>query len=363
MNVFISSVIGSLEEARDAAARAIRTLGYEPRRSEDFGARPDTPQQACLAGVREADVIVLILGARYGDAQESGLSATHEEYREAKERKPIMVFVQDGVEPEAAQASFIAEVQAWNSGQFTVSFQTTEDLQQAVTRALHEFTVARSSVALDVDALLREAERLVPGESDVREASICIVVTGGPVQQILRPAELEDESLSDRFMQEAMFGPLCVFEKGAATKRDVKGDQLVLSQDGASVRVTELGSVVIVMSAAERSPDHSFALIEEHVRARIARAVLAAAGILDSIDPVQRISDVVLVLGLLGAGYMGWMMSSEVAASRGSWMTSSAGARVLVHLAPPNRRRAALKQDTDRLVDDLIVLLRRSFRS
>ena len=45
MKVFISSVIGGLEEARDAAAAGIETLGSQPKRAEDFGASPDTPQR------------------------------------------------------------------------------------------------------------------------------------------------------------------------------------------------------------------------------------------------------------------------------------------------------------------------------
>ena len=93
MQVFISSVISGMEPYRNAAARAVRTLGHEPRMAEDYGASPDTPQRACLAGVRDADVVVLLLGARYGHPQESGLSATHEEYREAKERRPVLAFV------------------------------------------------------------------------------------------------------------------------------------------------------------------------------------------------------------------------------------------------------------------------------
>ena len=64
MNVFISSPIPGLQPFREAAARAAAALRHEVKRSEDFGAAADTPQQACLAGVRWADVVVLLLGAR-----------------------------------------------------------------------------------------------------------------------------------------------------------------------------------------------------------------------------------------------------------------------------------------------------------
>src|SRR3954466_7233563 len=84
MKVFISSLIRGLEAFREAAASGITTLGHRPVRAEDFGAAPDTPQQACLAGVRDADALVLIVTATYGHVQASRLSATHEEYREAR---------------------------------------------------------------------------------------------------------------------------------------------------------------------------------------------------------------------------------------------------------------------------------------
>lgn len=89
----ISSVIAGMEEYRAAAREAAESLGYIVIAAEDFGASPSSPQQVCLAGVRDADVVVLLLGARYGTPQRSGLSPTHEEYREARGRKPVLVFV------------------------------------------------------------------------------------------------------------------------------------------------------------------------------------------------------------------------------------------------------------------------------
>ena len=56
--VFVSSVIVGMERFRGAAAAAVRSLGHEVILAENLTASPDTPQQACLAGVREADVVV-----------------------------------------------------------------------------------------------------------------------------------------------------------------------------------------------------------------------------------------------------------------------------------------------------------------
>src|SRR3954451_20762250 len=112
MKVFISSLIAGYAPIRGACRGAVAALRHEPVMAEDFGSRPDTPQVACLQGLRSADLVVLVLGVDYGKPQPgSGLSATHEEYREARGRKPVLAFVQEGIAPDAAQEAFIREVQ------------------------------------------------------------------------------------------------------------------------------------------------------------------------------------------------------------------------------------------------------------
>ena len=69
VKVFISSVIAGMEDHRAAAREAAESLGYTVIAAEDFRASPSSPQQVCLEGVRDADVVVLLLGARYGTPQ------------------------------------------------------------------------------------------------------------------------------------------------------------------------------------------------------------------------------------------------------------------------------------------------------
>jgi len=109
MKIFVSSLIAGMEPHRASVKRAIETLGHEPVMAESFGARASSPQIACLQGVRDADLVVSLFGERYGAVQPSGLSATHEEYREARGNKPILPFVQSGVSREPAQQAFIDE--------------------------------------------------------------------------------------------------------------------------------------------------------------------------------------------------------------------------------------------------------------
>ena len=60
MKVFISSLISGMEAERAAAKKAIALFRHQPVMAEDFGARPNSPQVACLSGLRDADAVVLI---------------------------------------------------------------------------------------------------------------------------------------------------------------------------------------------------------------------------------------------------------------------------------------------------------------
>ena len=78
---------------RNDGSRAAEALG-----PHDFKTRQ---------GHKDARPAVLILGSPYGSRQASGLSATHEEYHEARETsRPVLVFIEEGAQPsETAPAS------------------------------------------------------------------------------------------------------------------------------------------------------------------------------------------------------------------------------------------------------------------
>ncbi len=207
VKVFISSLISGYEPYRAAVAEAVETLGYQVVRAEDFPASPGTPQQACLAAVRDSDLVVLLIGERYGYPQPSGLSATHEEYREAKERKPILVFVESGVTREPAQQAFLDEVQAWATGHFRASFSSPTELKSLVLRALHDHELAAAAGPVDEADMLARATAVLPdGRRSAGAPHLAFAVAGGPHQQVLRPVELEQADLSRDIQREALFG-------------------------------------------------------------------------------------------------------------------------------------------------------------
>ena len=365
MKVFISSVIHGFEPYREAAAQGARALRHQVLRAEDFGATADSPQRVCLAAVREADVVIVLLGERYGDPQSgSGLSPTHEEFREARERCDVLAFVHNGVSPEPEQQRFLREVRDWSSGQYTASFSTPDELRNAVTSALHDLELSRKAGDVDEGELITRARELVPSERSFRSASICTVVIGGPRQQVIRPAEIGRKEFANALTQEALFGSNPVFDTNSGSTPRVEGNKLHIKQEDASVLVDQLGSVRIIQPAYDSDDDsHRYlpVLVEEDVAERLQRSLRFSAWVLDRIDPGARLTHVVLLAALVGAAHMGWRTRAEHRRNpnSGVQMSMRSGEELIVFLAPPLQPRPALRVNTAKLAEDLSVLLRR----
>ena len=224
-----------MESLRAAAKAAIEELGHTPVMAEDFVASPKSSQVACLSGVRDAGVTVLILGAEYGVRQPSGYSATEEEFREAREARPVIAFMQNGVTQTADQAAFVKEVQGWSGGYFRGAFGGPDDLRRKVVRAVHEWELSNASGPVDQAQLAAAVLKLMPsdrhGRSDGRGPNVVIGVASGPSHAILRPSEIEDRSFKEKLLREAMFGSHRIFDTSTGSKAQLNGAALQISQD------------------------------------------------------------------------------------------------------------------------------------
>jgi hypothetical protein len=371
MRIFISSVINGFELQRAAARRAVITLRHEPVMAEEFGAQPSSPQICCLQGLRGSDMVVLILGESYGFVPPgSTLSATHQEYREARETKPVLAFVQQGISPGPEQDAFIAEVQAWEGGLFRGGFVGVDDLQDGITRALHDVTLANATTPVDEQEMTARATAMFEPENrnQVSAAMLDLVVVGGPRQRILRPAELEAPSLAERLEQSALYGDTRLFERMLGTASGLDGSDLVLRQErGATIRVTEQGSVSMRVPLDEPraggrnfDPMSGMVIVEEAVQQRLGTTLEFAAGVLDLVDRTQRLTDLVIAARLAGVEHRGWRTRAQHASSSNSVQLGHGGfrERSTITLAI---RRAALGLDRNAMIEDLLVPLRRQF--
>ena len=138
MKVFLSSVRRGLEEERDCLPGLIRAVGHHVLRFEDFGAQAVPSREACLRGVDECDLYLLLLGPHYGHVfPETGQSATHDEFVAARTSgKPRLVFRKTGVAFEPEQEELARHIGDYGTGAFYGTFTSAVDLQPLVVQAL-----------------------------------------------------------------------------------------------------------------------------------------------------------------------------------------------------------------------------------
>jgi hypothetical protein len=364
MKVFISSVIKGFELFRDAAAESVTTLDHELLRSEDFGATDVSSQVTCLSAVRAADVTLVFIGARYGDIQESGLSATHEEFREACEHGRALVFEQQGVEREPKQDEFLREAQKWASGVGTTPFESPEDLERAVTQALVRLERRDAAGGIDTAGMHARAVAEAKAGGSATGPLLHLAVAGGPEQTMLRPSEVNSDLLA-YLKAEALTGANAVLDTRRATEDEIRGaDSLHLVQDnGASVVLDALGTVRVSTPGLMQYNDplhrHSLGIAEDHVAKALMQDISLVSAALDHIDPSQRLSHLCVVAALSGASYLGWSESGRSDVVSVSIMSRSDP--LVVPEQPYDIPRPALRAEADRIVRDLVALLRAEF--
>ena len=366
VKVFISSVIAGMEDHRAAAREAAESLGYTVIAAEDFRASPSSPQQVCLGGVRDADVVVLLLGARYGTPQRSGLSPTHEEYREARGSKPVLVFVQTDATPEPGEGTFIDEVSSWEGGQYREPFDTPESLRKAVTGALHRWEVNQQAGPVNEEELRARAAALLPRRTTYSPGSplLHVIVAGAPAQRVVRPGALDDSALQREMEREAVYGDRPVFDRSQGVQATVSGATLTIGQRNAEIALDEQGSVRVSRPARDAGGQIGVSiasLIEEDVCERIADAIHYAGWLLERIDPTHRLSRVAVMCRLDAVGYLPWRTRAEVAASPNRANMNLSG-RESANSPPVVLPRASLLMDGARQAEDITVYLRREAR-
>ena len=95
--IFVCSTFSDLSQEREGVLDAIRRLKLQHDSMEFFGARAEQPIETCLQEVRASDVLVIIVGHRYGSiVPELGISYSEAEYSEGfRLKKPCLVYMRD----------------------------------------------------------------------------------------------------------------------------------------------------------------------------------------------------------------------------------------------------------------------------
>ena len=95
--IFVCSTFSDLSQEREGVLDAIRRLKLQHDSMEFFGARANQPIETCLQEVRASDILVVIVGHRYGTlVPELGVSFSEAEYAEGyRLKKPCLVYMRD----------------------------------------------------------------------------------------------------------------------------------------------------------------------------------------------------------------------------------------------------------------------------
>jgi hypothetical protein len=97
LTVFLCSTFEDLSDERQQVMDATRKLQLQHDSMEFFGARSGLPIDTCLEEVRRSDVLVIIVGHRYGTlVPDLDVSYSQAEYEEGyRLRKPCLVYLRD----------------------------------------------------------------------------------------------------------------------------------------------------------------------------------------------------------------------------------------------------------------------------
>jgi hypothetical protein len=97
ITVFVCATYMDLSEERGAILDAIQRLQLQHDSMEFFGARPERPLDTCLAEVRKSDIVVVIVGQKYGSiVPNQTISYSEAEYQEAQRLGlPCLIYVRD----------------------------------------------------------------------------------------------------------------------------------------------------------------------------------------------------------------------------------------------------------------------------
>ncbi len=182
--VFLCSTFDDLEQEREAVLDAIRRVQSRHNAMEFFGARPRRPIDVCLEEVSKSDLLVVIVGEKYGSLPPGmRLSYSQAEYEEGVWlNKPCLVYVRDDdvpilrkfVEREPDKLRLLeAWKQALNANHTVAKFESWPKLAVQVAADIGNVLLVRATAATKgvSEAPLREVLKRL-GETEVVETEI-----------------------------------------------------------------------------------------------------------------------------------------------------------------------------------------------
>ena len=319
------------EAYREAAATAIRDLGLTALVIDDQPSTPDSPRAACLHLVAEADLFILMTGDRYGyPLPPTNVSATHQEFREAQRlRKPILVFVHDGVDEDASLMDFRREAEDWSAGALRSLYTTPNELRSAITSSLHRL--------LQESCSRRSRPRRSRWQCCGTRRETSVYGTSPAAAQlargwICRPALVRPfvglpRSRAEQTSLVLLSSTKRIVALADGCRTETTPQSIKLFNDSLSFTISSLGDIVIELSlepvaGADHFANQLGAIVEEDVVEGMELAFRAAITLLDLIDSSRSLTWCGIAAAIDARDYASWTNRARITQSSGTMRVS-----------------------------------------
>jgi hypothetical protein len=187
--VFVCSTFDDLEQEREAVLDAIRRVQSRHNAMEFFGARPGRPINVCLDEVGKSDLLVIIVGLKYGSLPPGmKVSYSQAEYEEGvRLEKACLVYLRDddvrilpkNVERDPDKLKLLeAWKQALNASHTVAKFASWPKLAVQVAADIGYFLLQRQSGARLIRADLARLNNDRPEFATIRASALALIDKG-----------------------------------------------------------------------------------------------------------------------------------------------------------------------------------------
>lgn len=337
-SVFISSLArGEIGAIREAARHAVESLGMRPVMFETTPASNQSPRRLLLDRVADCDVLLLLLGAEYGEPVARGVSPTEEEFNEAREHGVPVLAVMQNVAREPAQDEFIRRVRgSWEGGKFAPEFHDPVSAVSAVVAALNAWRNAKPEAESRGVAESRALELARGTERNTMTSGskLRVVITPLTRRLLLDAVTLDQLSLPDDLASAARASGVVTNDMAITTTVD-RDDAIRLEAKGGGWETLNLligpdGAVVAEAPVGGSQQNFGGSVVmHDRVGQAIERAAAFALAVWQRIDRRDDVQQALIVASVPEAEYKVYALVEPV----GSMSMGSMG-RPAVLIAP-----------------------------
>lgn len=247
----MSSIVDGFAEYREAARRGIISAGGEAILvNEDFPSLNTSPRNACLDAIATCDFMVTIVGSRGGWTAPSGKLVVTEEFEHARSNGiPVFAFIQNTARDQEAER-VANELSAFVDGLFRTTFETSDQLAQAVKKALDgriNHALMTGDMTVDLSPFLKDPDGLFSSMATVR-----LVISPEREEEVISPMRIGSDELRDSIYRLGHARDVRLFDYARPTSAVTRGDELVIDQSEANGRHGEGEYVKLTIAESGR---------------------------------------------------------------------------------------------------------------